>query len=272
MGKLIFLDIDGTLCGSDGTVPVKAQEAVRTAREKGHQVFLCSGRSRGEIPDCIMQVGFDGLVGGAGACVEYRGEILFHRTLTKEAVGKVADYLEKYRIVYVLETNGDMYIPEYAVEGVKERFLREVKWKPEIIQDFFGRIQIVSDYRTVENVNKITYFDACRPKSEVLELFGDEFTIVTNSLKNIGNNSAEISEKGINKAEGIKIIMKKLHASEEDVIAVGDSTNDIEMLKMAGCGVAMGNALPELKEAADMVTDDVDEDGMYRCFVKLNLI
>lgn len=272
MGKLIFLDIDGTLCGSDGTVPIKAQEAIRTARKKGHQVFLCSGRSRGEIPDCIMQVGFDGLVGGAGACVEYHEEILFHRTLTKEAVAKIADYLEKYQVLYVLETNGDMFIPEYAIDDIKERFIREMSWKPEIMQDFLSRSQTFSDYRTVEDVNKITYFDAARPKSEIMELFGDEFTIVTNSLKDIGTNSAEISEKGINKAEGIKIIMEKLHASTEDVIAVGDGTNDMEMLQMAGCGVAMGNALPGLKEVADMVTGDVDEDGMYQCFAKLNLI
>lgn len=272
MRKLIFLDIDGTLCGRDGTIPAKAHEAIQTARQKGHLVFLCSGRSRGEIPTGIFEAGFDGLVGGAGACVEYKDEIISHRPMKQNEVDALVDYFEKYKVMYVLETNGYMYLTEDSYGRMQERFTNKVTWEPDVLQEFLGQMRMVDDCKKVPGVNKITYFDAPRPISEVYELFGEDYTIVSNSIQEIGDNSAEVSEKGVNKAEGIKILMKHLNADREDVIAIGDSTNDIEMIQLAGCGVAMGNAKQELKDAADMITDDVDEDGVYNCFKKLNLI
>lgn len=271
MKKLIFLDIDGTLCGRNGTIPKKAHEAIQAARQKGHLVFLCSGRSKGEIPASIFNAGFDGLVGGAGACVEYEGEILAHHTMPQEKIDRLVDYLEECHAMYVMETNGYMYLTEDSCIRMSERFRNHVSWEPDVLQEFLDQMRIVEDCKKVPEVNKITYFDADRPMAETFELFGEDYTIVSNSIQEIGDNSAEVSEKGINKAEGIKVLMKHLGAGREDVIAIGDSTNDIEMLELAGCGVAMGNAKPELKGIADMITDDVDADGVYNCFIKLGL-
>lgn len=271
MGKLIFLDIDGTLCGRNGVIPQKAHEAIQAARQRGHLVFLCSGRSRGEIPRRILEAGFDGLVGGAGACVEYKGEILAHYTMPQHKIDRLVDYLEACHAMYVMETNGYMYLTEDSCHRMSEHFRKHVSWEPDILQEFLGQMRVVEDCRKVPQVNKITYFDAARPMKETLELFGADYTIVSNSIQEIGDNSAEVSEKGIHKAAGIKVLMDHLDAGREDVIAVGDGLNDIEMLELAGCGVAMGNAKPELKKIADMITDDVDADGVYNCFIKLGL-
>ncbi len=270
--KVVFLDIDGTLCGSSGIVPVRAREAVKAARAAGHLIFLCSGRSKSEIPEQIFQIGFDGLVGGAGASVEYNGELLFHQAMPKEKVAKIAEYMEKHRAIYTLESDSGMYVPEYAIEGLKQRFLQSVEWRDSVFLDFFERIQPFADYRTIEDINKITYFEAPTPMQEILDLFGEDFTIVSNSISDIGDNSGEISEKGMNKAVGVRKIMEKLQIPAQDIIAIGDGMNDIEMLEAAGFGVAMGNAAPKLKEIADMITSSVDEDGVYRCFMQLGLI
>ena len=74
------------------------------------------------------------------------------------------------------------------------------------------------------------------------------------------------------KASGIDFIINKNNHPLEKVIAIGDSLNDYEMIVHAGIGVAMGNAVSELKEVADFITTSVDDDGLYNCFRKYKLI
>lgn len=74
------------------------------------------------------------------------------------------------------------------------------------------------------------------------------------------------------KANGIKEFIKKHGLAREDTIVFGDAQNDIEMIKFAGIGVAMGNAYPETKKVADMVTDDCEHDEVYNGLKKLGLI
>ena len=66
--------------------------------------------------------------------------------------------------------------------------------------------------------------------------------------------------------------MDELKIGREDTIAFGDGPNDVEMLKFAGTGVAMGNAILAVKQYADMVTDKIDEDGLYHAFERLHLL
>jgi hypothetical protein len=81
-----------------------------------------------------------------------------------------------------------------------------------------------------------------------------------------------VTVAGINKASGMRILGDYLHISKEDMIAFGDGPNDIDMLSYAGIGVAMGNAGTAAKAAADMVTDRIDEDGIYNALQKLGII
>ena len=71
--RAVFLDVDGTLVDYSGRIPASARHAVRAARANGHLVFLCTGRSRSELWPAVTDIGFDGLVGGAGAYVEVGG-------------------------------------------------------------------------------------------------------------------------------------------------------------------------------------------------------
>lgn len=77
--KIIFIDIDGTLLMENGMVPESAVQACKQARENGHLLYLCTGRSKAEIYDYIWEIGFDGLIGAAGGYVESGGEMLYHK-------------------------------------------------------------------------------------------------------------------------------------------------------------------------------------------------
>ena len=73
MGKIIFLDVDGTLVDYHNRIPDSAVEAIRKARENGHLVYVCTGRSRAEMQPELWDIGLDGMVGGNGSYVEHQG-------------------------------------------------------------------------------------------------------------------------------------------------------------------------------------------------------
>ena len=76
--KVVFLDVDGTMVNEKGEIPESAQYAVRTAQANGHRMVVCSGRSRFQIYDALLELGFSGIVGGAGAFVEDEGKEFYH--------------------------------------------------------------------------------------------------------------------------------------------------------------------------------------------------
>lgn len=82
----------------------------------------------------------------------------------------------------------------------------------------------------------------------------------------------DLGVKDITKAHAIDVILEHLQASREDTIAFGDAKVDIPMLECCKIGVSMGNGGPEILAMADMVTDDVEEDGLYNAFAKLGLM
>ena len=79
MGKIIFLDVDGTLVDYENHLPESAVLAVRKARENGHRVYICTGRSKAEVYENIWEIGLDGMIGGNGSYVEDHGHVLCTR-------------------------------------------------------------------------------------------------------------------------------------------------------------------------------------------------
>ena len=105
--KLIFLDIDGTILGYDGTLPASAVTAIKTARQNGHRVYLNSGRSKAELPKELLAIGFDGIIGGNGNYVENDGQVIFHQALPLET-----------DLPFYLETNAGLFgSPDFEIKA-----------------------------------------------------------------------------------------------------------------------------------------------------------
>ena len=82
MGKIIFLDVDGTLVDYENRLPESAVLAVGKARENGHRVYICTGRSKAEVYENIWEIGLDGMIGGNGSYVEDHGHVVMHQMIT----------------------------------------------------------------------------------------------------------------------------------------------------------------------------------------------
>jgi hydroxymethylpyrimidine pyrophosphatase-like HAD family hydrolase len=98
------------------------------------------------------------------------------------------------------------------------------------------------------------------------------FDVIQMSVKGLGDSSGEIGINGITKATGMQHYLDYRGMSRDDTVAIGDGTNDFEMIEFANIGIAMGNACDELKRRADMVTLSINDDGIYHAFTKLGLI
>lgn len=273
MGKIIFLDIDGTLVGFDGVLSEKTKEALAYAKAEGHILMLCTGRTRCQIkPELLKDGFFDGMVAAAGAYIEYRGQVLYEKTIEPEALEKLVADLHRERVPQLLMAKDMLYAVEEDWEALKAAFERQVPGSSKDMEKRMGGVVILKDYAELPVVEKVVFEDAPCSFEHVRELIGADFDLVPSSFHQKVTRGGEISNAGVTKATGIEKILKHLHMNQADTIAFGDSYNDLEMLDYAAVGVAMGNAPEDVKKAADMVTDDVNEDGLYKGFVKLELI
>ena len=256
--KLVALDIDGTLLDWDaggvegGVVRPEVREAVAKAYDAGAHVVLASGRSPHGMTIVADEIGIprDGdrlwIVASNGAVVlryppaEVVHEELFDARPAVEAIlaahPQVLVAVEERGVGYRLndhfppgELNGDMIITPVA----------------EIVAHPVSRV-IIRD-----------------PQADRADFTEMGRRLGLNEISYVVGFSAwlDIAAPGVSKASGLAYVAEQLDLAPADVLAIGDGSNDVEMLEWAGRGVAMGNAPDAVKAIADAVTLSVDEDG-----------
>lgn len=128
MQKILFIDVDGTLCSpTKNEPPLSAIYAIRQARENGHLVYICTGRSLAEIYDNILEIGLDGIIGGNGCYIENHGEIIFHDKLTSEQCKRVVDWCKDRNMELYLECNSGLYPSAHYKDVVFENYRKNME-------------------------------------------------------------------------------------------------------------------------------------------------
>lgn len=271
--KYIFLDIDGTLVGKDAVIPESAKRAIQKARENGHKVFIGSGRSRCEMHEGILNIELDGIVGSAGAYVEIDGKMIYHRPMSEQMNAELLDYFESKQMDIMIETNDDLLVNQGAGKAIREhiRYCNENNLTYD--KGLFDLARPLEDIEEPAKlpINKILYVNSLYDDEEIRNDLQDKYTVVQSAIGLMGN-SGELSELGMHKGNGIRVVADYFGADMADTIAIGDGENDMEMLKSAKVGIAMGNAVQMLKDIADYVTTDVDKDGIENAFRQYGLI
>lgn len=276
--KIIFLDVDGTLVNDNGIIPESAKIAIKKARENGHYIFLCTGRSKAELFEHIMEIGFDGVIAAAGGYIEFENKVVMHEKVKNEDVKHLVAYFDDNNIDFYLESNGGLYASKNCKNHLREIIFGDPNLEPDVKKELeegmnpFIDCLIESDDLIREDINKISFLGSSIPIETIQKEFSSNFNVISSTVPIFGENSGELSIPGIHKALAIEILLKHLNLSEEDTLAYGDGMNDAEMLEFVNVGVAMGNAKDELKKLADDITDTHDENGIYNSFKKYKLI
>ncbi|MGE6576739.1 Cof-type HAD-IIB family hydrolase [Paenibacillus xylanexedens] len=277
--KIVFIDIDGTLVGNDGIVPMSAQIACKIARENGHLLYLCTGRSKAEVYDAIWEIGFDGLIGAGGGYVESNNQVIYHKKVMPEDVQHMVDFFNEHKIDFYLESNSPLYASEHLKPHLEQlvygdvindsaaREKMENSPHPFITGLTYGETNLYKD-----DVNKVCFLESQVPFQRIKEEFEGKFEVIQCTVSLFGEDSGELMIPGIHKAIAIADLLDHLNESREQTVAIGDGMNDAEMIEYCSLGIAMGNAKPGLLEIADDITDTVEGDGLFKSFIKHGLI
>lgn len=253
--RLVASDLDGTLLDPSEQVSTRTAAAIERATAAGVRVIAATGRQVPHLPEGLAASGVTHAVGSNGAIgVELGGEILFEELLAPSACADIVAFL-------TAELEGVRFS---AVRDHGARHAAEPGYL-ELIGDHELRFWTVApeDLATIvsEPTLKLTARHPVLSADDllhVLERSGlDGFHATTS-----GAPFLEIAGAGVTKASGVARLCGLLGIDAAEVLAAGDAKNDIELLRWAGLGVAMGNAVPETVAAADWVTATNAEDGL----------
>lgn len=231
--KLIALDMDGTLLNDRNEVSKANREAIAEAQDAGIHVVCTTGRSLITSQDYVVSLGLSSFhitVNGSEIWNE-KGELVQRKIVPTEHIQWMFDLAQKHQAKYWAT----------AADHI---------WRREMPNDIENHTWLKFGYEIDED-------DKRENVLQELKLRGHLFEISNSSPINI-----EVNTRGVNKANGIRTVCDLLGFSMGEVMAVGDSLNDVPMIQEAGLGVAMGNAQVIVKDAADWITATNNEDGV----------
>lgn len=273
--RVIFLDIDGTLTVAGSNVPPEsALRAIRAAQNKGHLVFLCTGRNY-EMLKPLLSYGFDGVIASAGGYICCGKEVIYDCPMSERQQQLVLDTLEENGIFRTVECLDGAYtddgfkefLMEYAKESGNSELLR---WRRQLEKEL--NIRSMKEY-TGQPVYKVVImspdFNRIERAKEKLE---EDFLFCIQDKNQQGIINGELVNRQFDKGKAVRRVCEYLKIPAGDSIAFGDSMNDKEMLETAGYAVCMENGSEALKKLADEICPCVEKDGLYHAFAKTGLI
>jgi len=274
--RILALDIDGTILDPFGTLPGAVRDAVAAARRRGLQVVLCTGRRFRTALPWARELGLEGsIVVNNGALVKdiESGETLRHSYLPVDEYAPVISFVRRRGSPLV-------YIDTYheRVDLITERCSQCHAFQREYLADNTEFFQVVDDLHDrprsdVIMVSTMADEATLTPmRAEAIEEFGDRLRTHTLINKNYQGLILEFFSPKSGKWPALESIAADAKVGSEEIIAVGDDTNDIEMIRRAGLGIAMGNAALEVKQAADRVVRSNAEGGVVEAIEEALLL
>ena len=272
--KLIFLDIDGTLCQPGSNVPpASALEAIQKARAAGNLVFLCTGRNLGMLSP-LLQYGFDGVVGSSGGCIICGEQVIYDCPMSPAQQKKAMDVLAKNGVFRTVECRDRSYTDEGFKEFLREKARREsnsevLRWREQIEKDL--GILPMAAYKGDPIYKMVVMCERREQLDEPVAVLSDEFAIVIQDDLSRGYVNGEMVLRCFDKGLGIRRVCRHYGIPLEDTYGFGDSMNDKEMIETVGRSVVMAGGSPTLKAMADEVCPAVEDNGLYIAFERNHL-
>ncbi|MDD2233664.1 MAG: Cof-type HAD-IIB family hydrolase [Desulfitobacteriaceae bacterium] len=254
--RLVAIDLDDTLLCDDFTISKRTLAAVRMARESGVKITLATGRMPGSARPYAEQLGLDvPVINYHGAMIQnaLSREVLYRRVIPVNLAVEIVEFLHKQ----------ELYVQVYLGDRVFTRELNQCS-------DIYKRIASVR----IEQRDLLQLLKEEPEGVEKMLVISEEYQL--NSLADILNQRhggllhiakskpmfLELTEITVNKGVALASLAELYGISREEVMAIGDSYNDIEMIEYAGLGVAMGNARSEVQTKADVITGTNQEEGV----------
>ena len=254
MVKAVFFDIDGTLVPfGHHSIPDTTRAALQRLRDAGVKLFISTGRHPAWI-DNLGDETFDGYVAANGSlCLlgDRKTEIYRHE-VDHEDVKRLVPFANSHPYSFVVvPADGQIFTTSYNDNFTTSQQMLRIPFVP---------IRKIEDALDMRVVQMMVFTDPETIKRD--RIFDD---VLTHCLPTSWNPLfADIVPKGSDKGVGIRKMAEHFGIDISETMALGDGDNDIAMLRAAGIGVAMGQSAEAVKQAADYVTDTVDNDGVAK--------
>ena len=249
MDKLLLFDLDGTLLTTDKKISPKTFSAVMRARENGYLIGICTSRSEGNSLDFIGRLQPDVTISSGGAMVSLRGEVIVTDAFTSGQTHRILS--EAKRICSDISISLDS-------ASADAEFYSNFKPPEDALSASWGKTIYTDVIDFYKPALKICFEIFDKDKAEELQ----DALPFCDCIKFSDGEWYKFTKSGVTKETAIKKTCVHLGIDLTQVTAFGDDLADIGMLRMCGTGVAMGNALPEVKAASDITIGSNDEDGI----------
>ena len=226
-----FLDIDGTIYDGNA-IAQEVTDAIVCARAAGHKVFINTARAYIGLPREVAHLPVDGFVCSFGLEVFADGKFLHRRFLPQETVLAAAKYAFDHHV--------PLYFEGEARLDLNRRW--ESSFHPKTLAEFE---QMLGDHRLCK------FSLPNGPTQADWDAFSKDFDFY----------DIEVIPKGYSKTYGIRLVEEYFGLSRENIVAIGDSDTDIDMVRYAGIGISMGNGTAGLKACADYITKALEDHG-----------
>jgi Cof subfamily protein (haloacid dehalogenase superfamily) len=256
MKKIVFFDIDGTLLDHEKKLPSSTKKAIQILKENGVFVAIATGRAPFMFTNLKKELDIDSFVSFNGQYVVFENEAIYKNPLNQTELERFLKDTthNEHPLIFMnqLTMKATTKFHPYIESSMDSLLFPH----PDEDQSFFVHNEIYQSLLFCKEDEEKLYFENY-PEFDFIRWHP---------------YSVDILPKGGSKAEGIKKMIERLGFDLMDVYAFGDGLNDLEMLKAVGTGVAMGNGVPEAKALANLVTTDVNENGIWNGLKELKLI
>lgn len=255
--KLICIDLDGTLLDDKKRISEENIAAIRRASAQGVKIAIITGRMPGATEFIAKQLQVPCiLVCNAGTCIVEDKKCKSVEYMSADTMKNIYEIIKKFNVPLWIFRERQWFVTE--MDSYIQEEIDRVYCTPEIAD-----VETLARGWKRENTGPNKVLVSAEP--EIIQAIYEELRkeqIQDVDMACSADIFLEIFPKGINKGKALKIICDEMGISREEVIAFGDQELDISMLEAAGMGVAMGNAIDELKEKADFVTKTNNEAGI----------
>lgn len=256
--RLIAIDLDGTLLHDDMTISEYSRDVVRRAMEKGYHIVIATGRMWDSAKPKVdlLHLGNVPVICYTGAWImmSETGEAIWQDGIDPTLATEIFLEAKEKGWAPTGFWGGHIYMEKPT--GTEAKYQKYRTQKPIYLGDDF--------YHPKEKVTRIVFADPTQEGKDAIrkdleEKFAGKIDVIYP-----GDDFVDIHKKGINKAKALQYLMKELHIQPEEVMAFGNTENDVPMLQMAGRSYAVANADDVAKQAAKELCESNEDDGVAK--------
>ncbi|OOM75269.1 putative phosphatase YwpJ [Clostridium puniceum] len=272
--KLICIDMDGTLLNSNHKISKISKSTLRKAHDMGVHVVISTGRT---YVDAVAYSDFIGLNSPIIACTgaiikeKHGDDVIYKSVIDEEACKKLLKIFNKYNVKPIFNSVYKIYCGDLklkiGIELLKIRGFINRNVKLNYIKDEEKWFDVFNHEK--DNIIKCEIIN--RNREKIHNLRKELESVSEIEITSSSNHNIEITKKGTSKGKAIEILANYYNIKKEEIIAIGDSDNDLSAIEFAGMGVAMGNANEKVKKKSNFVTDSNDNNGVAKVIVKFIL-